>query len=178
MAAFIVIPEYQSKAGQESLRPLLGRAFSWTERTSLLLVDRSARERFHKTTVTRAFRHSGGHAGPFGRETSYIGGLVTSVVWVPLNTRMVMLAGVKSGKDTGQVPVDEVQVALLVDPSGAVTTTVTGVWPGAPVTSTTKPVQPISVQALGPTTSHPEPNAATSTRVIAKPRAELSPTES
>jgi len=40
---------------------------------------------------------------------------------------MVMLEGVKSGKDTGQVPVVEVQVALLVDPSGAVTTTVTGV---------------------------------------------------
>jgi len=79
---------------------------------------------------------------------------------------MVTLAGVKSGKDTGQVPVAEVQVVLLVDPSGAVTTTVTGVWPGAPVTSTTKPVQPISVQALGPTTSHPEPKAAMSTRVI------------
>jgi hypothetical protein len=56
---------------------------------------------------------------------------------------------------------------LLVDPSGAVTTIVTGVWPAAPVTSTTRPVQPISVQALGPTTSHPEPKAATSTRLIA-----------
>jgi hypothetical protein len=89
--------------------------------------DRSARERFHKTTLTRAFRHSGGHAGPFGRVTSYIGCLVTSVVWVPVKTRMVTLAGVKSGKDTGQVPVAEVQVVLLVDPSGAVTTTVTGV---------------------------------------------------
>jgi len=40
---------------------------------------------------------------------------------------MVTLAGVKSGKDTGQVPVAEVQVVLLVDPSAAVTTTVTGV---------------------------------------------------
>ena len=92
-----------------------------------LLVERSARERFHKTTLTRAFRHSGGHAGPFGRVTSYIGSLVTSVVWAPVNTRMVTLAGVKSGKDTGQVPVAPVQVALLVDPSGAVTTIVTGV---------------------------------------------------
>jgi hypothetical protein len=81
---------------------------------------------FHIATVTRAFRHSGGHPGPFGRVTSYIGCLVNSVVWVPLDTRMVTLAGVKSGKDTGQVPVAEVQVALLVDPSGAVTTTVTG----------------------------------------------------
>jgi hypothetical protein len=92
-----------------------------------LLVNRSARERFHNATVTRAFRHSGGHAGPFGRVTSYIGCLVTSVVWVPVNTRMVTLTGVKSGKDTGQGPVAEVQVVLLVDPSGAVTTTVTGV---------------------------------------------------
>jgi hypothetical protein len=129
-------------------------------------VDRSARERFHKTTVTRAFRHSGGHDGPFGRVTSYIGCLVTSVVWLPVDTRMVTLAGVKSKKDTGQVPVAPVQVALLVDPSGAVTTTVTGVRPGAPVTSTTRPVQPISVHALGPTTPHAEPQAATSTRVI------------
>ena len=80
---------------------------------------------------------------------------------------MVTLAGVKSGKDTRQLPVAEVQVLLLVDPSGAVTTTVTGVRPGAPVTSTTKPVQPISVQALGPRTPHPEPKAATNTRVIA-----------
>jgi hypothetical protein len=80
---------------------------------------------------------------------------------------MVTLAGVKKGKENGQVPVAEVQVVLLVDPSGAVTTTVTGVSPGAPVTSTTKPVQPITVQALGPTRSHPEPKAATSTRVIA-----------
>jgi hypothetical protein len=40
---------------------------------------------------------------------------------------MVTLAGVKSGKDTGQVPVAEVQVVLRVDPSGAVTTIVTGV---------------------------------------------------
>jgi len=40
---------------------------------------------------------------------------------------MVTLAGVKSGKDTGQVPVTELQVELLDDPSGAVTTTVTGV---------------------------------------------------
>lgn len=46
---------------------------------------------------------------------------------VPADTRIVMLAGAKSGKDTGQVPVVEVQVVLLVDPSGAVTTTVTGV---------------------------------------------------
>jgi hypothetical protein len=103
------------------------RRLGQTERASLFLVDRSAGERFHKTTVTRAFRHSGGHAGPFGRVTSYIGCLVTSVVWVPVNTRMATLAGVKSGKDTGQVPVAEVQVVLLVDPSGAVTTTVTGV---------------------------------------------------
>ena len=83
------------------------------------------RERFHKITITRAFRHSGGHSGPFGRVTSYIGCRVTSVVWLPVNTRMVTLAGVKSGKDTGQVPVAEVQVVLVVDPSGAVTTTVT-----------------------------------------------------
>jgi hypothetical protein len=40
---------------------------------------------------------------------------------------MVTLAGVKSGKDTGQAPVAGVQVLLLVDPSGPVTTTVTGV---------------------------------------------------
>jgi hypothetical protein len=39
---------------------------------------------------------------------------------------MIMLAGVKSGKDTGQLLVAAVQLALLVDPSGAVTTTVTG----------------------------------------------------
>jgi hypothetical protein len=104
-----------------------GRRLGQSERPSLLLADQSARERFHKTTLTRAFRHSGGHAGPFGRVTSYIGCLVTSVVWVPVTTRMVTLAGVKSGKDTGQVPVAEVQVVLLVDPSGAVTTTVTGV---------------------------------------------------
>jgi hypothetical protein len=58
---------------------------------------------------------------------SYVGCLVSSVVWVPVNTRTVTLAGVKSGKETGQVPVAEVQVVLLVDPSGAVTTTVTGV---------------------------------------------------
>ena len=38
---------------------------------------------------------------------------------------MLTLAGVKSGNDTGQVPVTEVQLVLLVDPSGAVTTTVT-----------------------------------------------------
>jgi hypothetical protein len=43
------------------------------------------------------------------------------------DTRMLTLAGVKSGKDTGQVPVTEVQLVLLVDPSGAVTTTVTDV---------------------------------------------------
>jgi len=53
--------------------------------------------------------------------------VVTSVAWVPVNTRIVTLAGVKSGKDTGQAPVAEVQVALLDDPSGADTTTVTGV---------------------------------------------------
>jgi hypothetical protein len=40
---------------------------------------------------------------------------------------MMTVAGVKSGKDTGHVPVAEVQVAFLVDPSGAVTTTVMGV---------------------------------------------------
>src|SRR6476660_4752501 len=85
------------------------------------------RSRFHNATVTRALRHTGGHSGPFGRVTSYIGCLVTSVVWVPVITRMVTLVGVKSGKDTGQVPVAEVQVALLVDPSGAVTATVTGI---------------------------------------------------
>ena len=34
----------------------------------------------------------GGQAGPFGRVTSYIGGLVSSVVWVPVNRRMVTLA--------------------------------------------------------------------------------------
>ncbi|MGB2713477.1 MAG: hypothetical protein WBC51_04805 [Vicinamibacterales bacterium] len=59
--------------------------------------------------------------------TTYVGCLVSSVVWVPADTRMVTLAGVKSGKDTGQVPVAAVQVVLLVDPSGAVTTTVAGV---------------------------------------------------
>ena len=80
---------------------------------------------------------------------------------------MVTLEGVKSGKENGQVPVAEVQVVFLVDPSGAVTTTVTGVWLGAPLTSTTRPVHPISVQALGPATPHPEPKPATSTRVIA-----------
>ena len=84
-------------------------------------------QRLHNATVTRAFRHSGGHAGPFGRVTSYIGCLVASVVWVPVDARMEMVAGVKSGKDIRQVPVAEVQVALLVDPSGAVTTTVSGV---------------------------------------------------
>jgi hypothetical protein len=129
--------------------------------------DISPGRAIHKATLTRAFRHSGGHAGPFGRVTSYVGCLVSSVVRVPATTRMVTLAGVKSGKDTGHVPVAEVQVAFLVDPSGAVTATVTGVRPGAPVTSTLRPVQPISVQALGPTTPHPEPNAATNTRVIA-----------
>lgn len=81
---------------------------------------------------------------------------------------MATVAGVKSGKDAGHVPVAEVQVVLLVDPSGAVTVTVTGVCPAAPVTSTTKPVQPISVQAVGPATPHPEPNAPMSNRVIAK----------
>jgi hypothetical protein len=40
---------------------------------------------------------------------------------------MVTLAGVKSGKDIRQVPVAAVQVALLVERSCAVTTTVTGV---------------------------------------------------
>jgi hypothetical protein len=59
--------------------------------------------------------------------TSYVGCLVTSAVWVAVDTRMVTLAGVKSGNDTGQVSVAEVQVVLLVDPSGAATTTVTGV---------------------------------------------------
>ena len=87
---------------------------------------------------------------------------------MPLNTRMVTVAGVKSGKDTGHAPVAEVHAALLVDPSGAVTVTVTAVCPGAPVTSTVKPVQPISVQAVGPATPHPEPKAPTSTRAIAK----------
>src|SRR5829696_5145800 len=90
------------------------------------------------------------------------------MLWVPDTTRMVTLAGVKSAKDTGQVPVAEVQVELLVDPSGAVTTTDSGVIPGAAVTSTTRPVQPISVQAVGLTTSQPEPKAAKSTSVIAR----------
>jgi hypothetical protein len=89
------------------------------------------------------------------------------VLWVPITTRMATVAGVKSGKDTGHVPVAEVQLVLLVDPSGAVTVTVTGVCAGAPVTSTTKPVQPISVHALGPATPHAEPKAPTSTRVMA-----------
>jgi hypothetical protein len=40
---------------------------------------------------------------------------------------MVTLAGVKKGKDTGQLPVVAVQVVLLVDPSAAVTTIVSGV---------------------------------------------------
>jgi hypothetical protein len=39
---------------------------------------------------------------------------------------MVALAGETSEKETTQVPVTAVQVALLVDPSGAFTTTVTG----------------------------------------------------
>jgi len=80
---------------------------------------------------------------------------------------MVTVAGVKSGKDTGHVPVAEVHVVLLVEPSGAVTVTVAGVWLAAPVTSTTKPVQPISVQALGPATPQPEPKAPKSRRLIA-----------
>jgi hypothetical protein len=80
---------------------------------------------------------------------------------------MVTLAGVKWGKDTGQVFAAEVQVALRVDPSGAVTTTVTGVWLCTPVTSMTRPVQPITVQVLGLTTSHPGTTAATTTRMIA-----------
>ena len=46
---------------------------------------------------------------------------------MPVDTRMVTLTGEKSGKDTGQVPVTEEQLLLLADPSGAVTTTVTGV---------------------------------------------------
>jgi len=53
--------------------------------------------------------------------------VVTSVVWVAVDTRIVTLVGVKSGKDTGQLPLVDVQVLLLVDPSGAVTTTVAGV---------------------------------------------------
>jgi hypothetical protein len=80
---------------------------------------------------------------------------------------MVTVAGVKSGKDTGHAPVAEVHVALFVDPSGAVTVTVNAVCPGAPVTSTTKPVQPISVHALGPATPHPEPKAPTRNTAIA-----------
>jgi hypothetical protein len=71
-------------------------------------------------------RHSGGHPGPFGRLTSYIGCLVNSTVRVPVDARMVTLVGEKSEKETTQVPVTVVQVALLVDPSGAFTTTVTG----------------------------------------------------
>jgi hypothetical protein len=80
---------------------------------------------------------------------------------------MVTLAGVKSENDTGHVPVVELQVAVRDDPSGAVTTTVIGVWPCAPDTSTTRPVQPISVHAVGPTTSHAEPKPATDARAIA-----------
>ncbi len=80
---------------------------------------------------------------------------------------MITVAGVKSGKDTGHVPVAEIHVVLLVEPSGAITVTVTGVCPAAPLTSTTKPVQPISVQALGPATPHPETKAPKSTRLIA-----------
>jgi len=38
-----------------------------------------------------------------------------------------MLAGVKSGKDAMHVPPADAQLEVLVDPSGAVTTTVTGV---------------------------------------------------
>jgi hypothetical protein len=75
---------------------------------------------------------------------------------------MVTVAGVKSEKDTGHVPVAVLQVAVLDDPSGAVTTTVTGVCAGAPVTSTTRPVQPIKVHAVGPIELHLEPRAATS----------------
>jgi len=40
---------------------------------------------------------------------------------------MVTVAGVKSGKDSGQLPVTDVQLEPFVDPSGAVTTTVIGV---------------------------------------------------
>jgi hypothetical protein len=89
------------------------------------------------------------------------------VVCVPADTRIVTVAGVKSGKENGQAPVAEVQVVLLVEPSGAVTTTVTGVWPAAPVTSMTRPVQPTTVHAVGPMTPHLEPKAAASTTVIA-----------
>ena len=80
---------------------------------------------------------------------------------------MVTLAGVKSAKDTGQEPPAEVQVALLDDPSGAATTTVTGVRAGAPVTSMIRPVQPISVQLLGPTTPHPDARIAANETAIA-----------
>src|SRR4051812_39493304 len=83
---------------------------------------------------------------------------------------MVALAGVKSAKDTGQEPDAEVQVALLDDPSGAVTTTVTWVRAGAPVTSMSRPVQPISVQ-LGPTPPpHPEARMAVNATAIASAR--------
>jgi hypothetical protein len=49
------------------------------------------------------------------------------VVRVPVDTRIVTLAGVKSGKEAGHVPDADVQVALLDAPSGAVATIVTGV---------------------------------------------------
>jgi hypothetical protein len=88
------------------------------------------------------------------------------MIWVPVNTRIVMVSGVKSGKDTGHLPVVDVQVELLVDPSGAVTTTVTGVGPGRPVTSTISPVQPIRVQGVGPVTSHPAQKPATHARIV------------
>ncbi|HET7697618.1 MAG TPA: hypothetical protein VFK57_18025 [Vicinamibacterales bacterium] len=102
-----------------------------------------------------------------GRLTSYTGCLVTSVVRAGVVTRMMTVAGVKSEKDTKQVPVAEVQVELLDEPSGALTTTVTGLCAGAPVTSTSRPVQPISVQ-LGPTAPHPEATAPASSSAIAE----------
>lgn len=49
------------------------------------------------------------------------------MVRVAVTTRMVTLSGVKSAKDTRHAPIADVQVALLVDPSGAATTTVNGV---------------------------------------------------
>jgi phosphohistidine phosphatase SixA len=67
------------------------------------------------------------------------------------------------------VPVAVMQVALRVDPSGAVTSTVTGVWLAAPVTSTTRPVHPIRVHAPGPMMLHAGP-ARSVTSVAAMPK--------
>ena len=62
-----------SQRERATLSASAGHLASWQS------LARQPRERFHKITVTRAFRHSGGHAGPFGRVTSYVGCLVTQL---------------------------------------------------------------------------------------------------